>query len=116
MSKVITPVLLSLFLGPGVGQLYNREYKKATYLIVLSLGVLAAGFVWIKRALTPYLPPDLTTVDPSALQGLLQNAVAQMKNGRLGVLYAYEFILTALWVYSIVDAYRGAMRRRPKEE
>ncbi len=28
MATIIIPVLLCFFLGPGVGQLYNKEYKK----------------------------------------------------------------------------------------
>jgi hypothetical protein len=112
MGEMIIPVLLSLFLGPGVGQLYNREYKKAVYLIILSAMVLVGAMIWFRQAMTPYLPADLTTIDRAALQAMVQNAVTHVINGRGSTFYTYEFILLILWVYSIVDAYRGALRRR----
>lgn len=112
--NIAIPVLLSLFLGPGMGQLYNREYKKALYLMVLSGIVLVGAVMWFRQATLPYLPADITTVDRAALQKLMENAVLQVVNGHGGTFYAYEFILLVLWGYSLVDAYRGALRRRPR--
>lgn len=112
MSDIVLPVFLSLFLGPGVGQLYNREYKKASYLIGLSLIVLIAAIAWFRQALMLYLPADLTEIDRSALPALVQNAVTHVMNGRGTTFYTYEFIMVVLWVYSVIDAYRGALRRK----
>ena len=116
MADIAIPVLLSLFLGPGVGQLYNREYKKATYLIGLSVLILLAAVAWFKQALAPYLPTDITTIDHAALQSMVQNAVTQVLRGRASTFYTYESMLLVLWMYSVVDAYRGALRRRSKTE
>jgi hypothetical protein len=67
MASVIIPVLLSLLLGPGVGQLYNKDYKKGALLIVASLVLLVASVLLYYRAARAVIPKDLTEVDPAAL-------------------------------------------------
>jgi TM2 domain-containing membrane protein YozV len=112
MASVIIPVLLCFFLGPGVGQLYNKEYKKGSMLIGLSFVVLVGAGVWYFKALQPYLPNDLTAVDPAALQPLLRNAAAQVSSKEGYILSACEAVLTVVWLYGIVDAYLVAQKKR----
>jgi hypothetical protein len=112
MASVIIPVLLCFFLGPGVGQLYNREFKKGTLLIVASLVVLVVAGVWYYKALVPFLPADLTAVDPNALQDLLKNAASQITATKGFALAVFEALLTVLWIYGMVDAYLVAQRKR----
>ena len=112
MASVIIPVLLCFFLGPGVGQLYNKEYKKGAILIVLSFVILIAAGVWYFKALQPYLPGDLTAVDPQALQDILKNAAAQVSSKQGYILSASEALLMVLWLYGIVDAYLVAQRKK----
>ena len=68
MASIIIPVLLCFFLGPGVGQLYNKEYKKGVLMILLSFVVLLVAGTWYFNALKPFLPADLTTIDPWPLK------------------------------------------------
>jgi hypothetical protein len=112
---IAIPVLLSLLLGPGVGQLYNKDYKKGGYLIGLSLVVLGGACVWFVKAMSPFLPPDLTTIDKATLQPFVENAVRQVVTGHGHTLATYQTILLVLWVYSVVDAYRVAQRRRAQK-
>jgi len=105
MASVIIPVLLCFFLGPGAGQLYNREYKKGAFFIVVSLAILIVAGVWYYKALQPYLPADLSAVDPAAMQQILQNATGQITNTQTHMLLAFEAALTALWLYGCIDAY-----------
>src|SRR5579872_3288918 len=51
VSDIVIPVLLSLILGPGIGQLYNKEYKKGAYLVGLSLLVLVGAIAWFLKAM-----------------------------------------------------------------
>ena len=111
MASVIVPVLLCFFLGPGAGQLYNREFKKGAFMIVASLGILGISGVWYYKALQPYIPPDLTNVDPAAMQQILQNAAGQITSHQTTLLLAFEAALTALWLYGCIDAYLGGKRR-----
>jgi hypothetical protein len=112
MATVIIPVLLSFLLGPGAGQLYNREFKKGALLIVGSLLVLIVAGVWYFKALQPYLPSDLTTVDPQAMQELVRNAAGQISNQKGTVLAIFEALLTVLWLFGVVDAYLVAQKKR----
>ena len=112
MASVIIPVLLCFFLGPGVGQLYNKEYKKGVILIAVSFVLLVGAGLWYYKALQPFIPNDLTTVDPQAMQELLKNAAGQVSAKQGYVLSACEGLLTVLWLYGIVDAYRVAQTKR----
>ena len=111
MSDIVIPVLLSLILGPGVGQLFNKEYKKGAYLIGVSLVVLMGAVMWFLKAIRPDLPADLTNINRDALQVIMRNAVNHVVAGQGGTLTAYQMILFALWFYSVIDAYRGGLRR-----
>ena len=116
MFDIVIPVLLSFFLGPGMGQLYNKEFKKAGYLIALSLVVLAGSIKWFYTAAMPYLPTDVSTVDRASLQAMIDNASAHIMHSHPGTIYTYFFISSALWIYSVVDAFYGASRRRTRKQ
>ena len=112
MVSILIPVLLCFFLGPGAGQLYNRDYKKGVFMMVASLVVLIVAGVWYYKALQPFIPSDLTNVDPAALQQILQNATAQINAGQSRLLMAFEAALTALWIYACFDAYLVAQKKQ----
>ena len=109
MAMILIPVLLAVLLGPGVGQLYNKEFKKGFILIGLSVGLLIAFSVWLSKAALAYLPGDISTVDRAMLQGIIQTHIVA---DHPGTFYTYEILLAALWIYGIVDAYLGGMKRR----
>ena len=112
MASIIIPVLLCFFLGPGAGQLYNREYKKGAFLIVASLSLLILAGVWYYKALQPFIPNDLTNADPAAMQQILENATGQISASQSHMLVAFEAALTALWLYGCIDAYLVGKNRR----
>ena len=70
-----------------------------------SLLILIVFGVWYYKTLQPYIPNDLTTVDPAAMQQLLQNATGQITANESHMLIAFEAALTALWLYGCIDAY-----------
>ena len=109
MIMILMPVLLAVLLGPGVGQLYNKEFRKGFILIGLSVGLLLAFSVWLSRAALGYLPSDINTVDRAMLRGIIQTHIVA---DHPGTFYTYEILLAGLWIYGIVDAYLGGMKRR----
>ena len=111
MASIIIPVLLCFFLGPGVGQLYNKDYKKGTLMIVASFIILIVAGVWYFKVLKPFLPGDLTTMDPLAAQDLVRNAAAQVSAQNGSILSAFEAILTVIWLYGVVDAFLVAKKK-----
>lgn len=114
MASVIIPVFLCFFLGPGLGQLYNKDYKKGVILILTSLSVLVIAGIWYFKSLQPYLPADLTNLDPQALQQLMTNASQQISATQGKILAAFQALLVVIWIYGVVDAYRVADQKRRK--
>lgn len=109
--EVLTPVALSLFLGPGTGQLYNREYRSGFVFIALALVVLTVGFGWFFAALQRVLPPDFANADPAALAALLKDAVDQVQVAHAGLVHTFVTLFVLLQGASAVDAYYGSHRR-----
>jgi hypothetical protein len=108
MHRGMVAALLSAFVWPGAGQLYNREFKKGALLIGLTL-LLAAGVLIATAAeLTRRLPADIENVDPDLVRGLPVQVLA----ARPGTLLAPSFLLLGAWVYGILDAYLGGRGRR----
>lgn len=112
MASLVIPVLLSFFLGPGIGQLYNKDYKKGVILILSSLAILIVAGVWYFRQLQPFLPADLAANDPQAVQQLMTNAAGQISATQGKILAAFQALLVVIWIYGVVDAYRVADQKR----
>lgn len=110
------PVILTLVMGPGMGQIYNKEYKKGAYLIVLSLIVLLSAVYWLKNMIIPYLPTDITTEDPTQLTQMIQQNAHKATTEHAGVFMTYQLLLFGLWVYSVIDAYLGAKRNKAEDD
>jgi len=106
------PVILTLAMGPGMGQLYNKDYKKAVYLILVSVFLFIGMSVSLKNMIMPYLPTDITTEDPTELTRMIQENMHKATSEHGGVLYLYGAILFGVWGYSVVDAYKGGKRRQ----
>ncbi len=84
-SPLLAVILSGIF--PGLGQLYNREMRKA---LVFLVGAVVTGF-W------PLSPLDVD-IDPGAPVAGLQKVM----------LASLPFLLVALW--SVIDAFRVAKR------
>lgn len=84
MSVALTPTRLR---PPGLGQLYNRHWGKGVLF-------LAAGIVlgWLVARVAPTDPRAVTTVGRALLVPLV--------------------LLVAVFLWSVVDAWRGAGRDR----
>ncbi len=114
MSSWIIPVVLSGLLGPGIGQLYNKEFKKGALLLVLGLVLVAITTVSIAKAMMPYLSQDIAAMDIVQLAELGDKLKSEFDPTRSGLMMACYLMLTAMWIYSIIDAYFGAKRRKQK--
>jgi hypothetical protein len=102
--------LLTL-LGPGAGQLYNREYKKGAVLLGASLLIGLPVFAILVYSLARAAPPDslATGLTPTEVQAFVY--VVFQKNA--GLLATSQWILLPLWLYSGADALWVAWKRLP---
>jgi len=73
MTTILIPVLLALLLGPGLGQLYNKEFKKGFVMIALSVDCSWLSRFWLARAVLVYLPSDINTTDRAMLRSIIQH-------------------------------------------
>ncbi|RJP18217.1 MAG: hypothetical protein C4527_29375 [Candidatus Omnitrophota bacterium] len=100
--------LLSAFVVPGAGQIYNREWVKGIFLAFLFLAASLAVLVPITIAIILYYS-NLNSGDPDqALQPLQALWEARVQ---LIVLSVSSVIL---YIYSIMDAYRKRKRMDAK--
>lgn len=111
MADIVIPVALSLILGPGLGQLYNKEVKKGVVLIVLSFAILIWAIVWFRGVLQPLLPTDLLLMEPEAMKTVVSRLVEEVLQNNSRAFYGFQILLGILWIYSVIDAYYGAVRR-----
>ncbi|HXB56710.1 MAG TPA: HIT domain-containing protein [Vicinamibacteria bacterium] len=105
-SRPLRAALLSGLVCPGAGQIHNREYGKG----VLLIGATLISAIWLivrlVREVLGGLPEDMATFDPLSVLAMVEEV--QRRNG--GFFVGFTLLLTALWVYGIVDAYRSGPR------
>ncbi len=101
-------VFLSGLVAPGIGQIYNRDYKRGALLLLLSIG----SFYWFSTVLTEQLSailpgtPETWVTDATKFREALL-AVVQKNPGMFVSFYAL-MILT--WIFAMVDAYISAKK------
>jgi hypothetical protein len=101
-------VALSGLVWPGLGQIYNRQFKKGLAFIALA-GVSGASFLFgVSRRLARSLPTSFQDVDIDRAMTIADEVLNQ--GG--GWLVPTAVLLMLTWIVSIVDAYLGSRVRR----
>ena len=108
MHRGVFAALLSAFVWPGAGQLYNREIKKGAILIALTIAVAVAVMIATAAEVTRQLPADIGDLDAD----LVRTLPAQVLAARPGILLLSSLFLLLTWAYGVVDAYFGGRGRR----
>lgn len=101
------PVLLSAFVLPGAGQLYNKEKVKGVVFIgfftFLSVALVAVT-VW---GVLPLLPPGGSPLSMLEVRALTTRLMVE-KGTPIETMW---WGMIAVWVYGILDAFLGARAR-----
>lgn len=111
IGSPLWPALLSGLVAPGVGQIYNKDFKRGALLLIVFLG----GFLWFSSILTEQLsvfistPPETWMQDPEKLKVAITGVVS--KNPDMFVTFYAMMILT--WLFAVVDAYFSAKNPKP---
>jgi hypothetical protein len=95
MEKIFISIALTLFLGPGVGHLYLRYFRRGIVIIGTTL-VVAVHLAW--RAAGSLPAAALGQQTPSQL---FQNFLASHP----GILTWYDAVFAAIWAFAIIDVY-----------
>ncbi len=94
MKKTVISVALTLLLGPGVGHLYLRKFRKAAILIGATL-LAAAHLAWRVSKIMP----NVSDMSSDAVLQFFQN----FTKSNSGIMIYYDIIFAAVWAYAIVD-------------
>lgn len=101
-------IMLNTFLGPGVGQLVLKQFKKGFIIIGIALLLLVImSAVLISSADTSAVPPDFASMKIFARDLIMQNS---------DKLKFINYGLMILWAYSFADIMMSAMAERKKNE
>jgi hypothetical protein len=107
MRQAIIAFLLSAFVFPGVGQLYNQDRKKGIILVLLAnlfLGLLLlAGMVIFSQGYYEYFYPKPLTGQ------VVKELGRYLLSHPMFFLPLYAFL--GLWGFAALDAGRSAWRR-----
>ncbi len=107
MREAIIAALLSALVWPGAGQFYNREFKKGLALVFLTLLLGVSLMIGLGRDIAQSLPTDPSPFDPEQIRRVRD--IILQANPRF--YRNYSMLLTATWLFSVVDAALGARER-----
>lgn len=112
MKRIVTAILLSL-LGPGLGQIYNKEYKKGILLLLVSTAFFLLPLFWLVSKVTPQLPdPKQQTITQEMVQAAAMKVIGDDRH----VLNLISFAFLGIWAYAITQAYFKAKELNGPEE
>lgn len=100
--KTFVAVVFTLLMGPGMGHLYLRQFKRGIALIVASLVCAVVLALHVIKTMAP----DINTTDPSQM-------LQQFSAGNGHFMLYFNIVFAAIWAYAIVDVIR--ITRTPKE-
>jgi uncharacterized membrane protein HdeD (DUF308 family) len=106
----VWPALLSALVAPGVGQIFNRDYKRGILLLVISLG----GFFWFSSVLTQQLSLFIHTAPETWMQNpnLLKDALSKVVGQNPDMFVTFYTLMFLTWIFGVVDAYVSARKLR----
>ena len=111
MRPGIKAFLLSAFVFPGLGQLYNQDRRKGVFLVLganlaLALLLVMGMVLFSQEYLSVFYPRPLTW---ELCRLLLLDTISHP-------LFLVPFVLLmAMWGFAMVDAVRSAGRPKPAE-
>ena len=104
----IWPALLSALVVPGMGQVFNRDYKKGFFLMAVFFG----SFMWFSKVVTEQLSGILTGTPDQWAQNpsMLQEGVMKLVTQNTDMFFTFQLLIIIVWIFAIVDAYLVARR------
>lgn len=94
---------------PGLGQIINQELKKGILLLCIVFALFVAGIVKLLQVVHSVFRTgqgDLS--DPQVL-------MARLGNEDFTVLWCLAIAFAIVWIFSVVDAYRGGRKMDLRE-
>ncbi len=110
MKLYIISTLCSAFVVPGLGQVLNRELKKAIIILASIMAILVIGIIKISFIMKNILNEvPFYNLDS-------QRLIERLKYEDLTLIYALIIIFGIIWAYSIIDAFVTGLKLERKRQ
>lgn len=106
MKQLIISLSLTILLGPGIGHLYLKKFKKGFILIGLTL-IAAVHFAM--RVLNSLPNKDAEILKNSQI--FKDYVISNPK-----IVFYYDIVFAAVWAYALVDAFMIARTFLPPKQ
>jgi len=104
MQKAIMSPLCSGLVIPGLGQILNQDLKKGIIILCAVFALFVAGIIRLLQIIHSVFRSGHTDLsDPQSLMARLGAEDPTM-------LWILGVVFVILWVYAVVDAYRGGKK------
>ncbi|MFH1369167.1 MAG: hypothetical protein ABII64_08580 [Elusimicrobiota bacterium] len=117
MKEIIFSAILTLFLGPGVGHLYLKRWKKGTMFIAAALGLLIL-LAW--RFITSIKREAWDSIMALSQQDLMTQQLTEMYNNFTqsysSFIFYYDLIFAGIWAYALIDGFIIARSLMPSRK
>lgn len=100
---IISPICSALVV-PGLGQLLNREFKKAIIILSSVMVILVLGIIKIV-----FIMKNILSVVPFYNLNS-QRLLDRLKYEDLTIIYILLIIFGIIWAYSIIDAFISGIK------
>ena len=105
-KKTITPIILSAFVFPGLGQIYNKQYGKGLIIILGSIAItifllVVLAFVVLQGISNPQALPT----EPLQMYLYADKLKDDIMRDIKGDLIVFTCVFVPLWIYGIIDAW-----------
>lgn len=110
MSRILLAILLSV-LQPGLGQIFNREYKKGIILISLTFLLFISLLIGMDMELAKRLPPDAGFMDVLLKVSQSQEILKDILQKNSSTVATFKVLFFLVFIYSAWDAALGARER-----
>lgn len=111
MKNIMLAVLLSAFVWPGAGQVYNKEFAKGLVLIGLTFLMVMSFMLGAMNQLGGLAEFGKSGVLDFSAASKLTEAVARLNPG---LVRTFNLLMSLTWVYAVVDAGFSARERMKK--
>lgn len=114
--KIFFAAFITLLFGPGTGHLLLKQWKKAVFFIVLSIGLfLILGINFISELGTDTVT-SLLTLPPTDRFEKISDFYSNFQSINSKMMLFFDICFAALWAYSIVDIFVSARRNNSEEQ
>ncbi len=105
-KKNTMPIILSVFVFPGAGQLYNKKYLKGFVIIFGAIAITIYLLVMVVLTVMGTISAtDVLPADPVQMYSYIDALKAKIIEDITGYVIKFALIFIPLWIYGIVDAW-----------